>query len=213
MILYEKGLWKLDDPVTKFIPEFAHLKVLNGTGPDGKPILVDAVRPPNMRELMTHTAGFGYGLRSGNPVDDAFRAQKVLASNGLHDMITKIANIPLLYQRARSGRTRWRSTSRATSSRRFRARSSAISWRRTSGGRCAWPTRDSTCRPRTRRGFPAFTTRAAHGRQAVRAHAAGVSRSAGFHQAAADGIGRRRIGLDRRRLRALLPDDAEQGRV
>jgi CubicO group peptidase (beta-lactamase class C family) len=93
MILYEKGLWKLDDPVTKFIPEFAHLKVLK---PDGT--LEDAVRPPNMRELMTHTAGFGYGLKTGNPVDDAFRAQKVLASNGLKEMVDKIATIPLLFQ-------------------------------------------------------------------------------------------------------------------
>src|SRR3569832_1442054 len=93
MILYEKGLWKLDDPVTKFIPEFAHLKVL---GDDGKE--VDAVRPPNMRELMTHTAGFGYGLKTGNPVDDAFRDQKVLASHGLKEMIDKIATIPLLFQ-------------------------------------------------------------------------------------------------------------------
>jgi CubicO group peptidase (beta-lactamase class C family) len=103
MILYEKGLWKLDDPVTKFIPEFANLKVWSGTGADGKPILVDAVRPPTMRELMTHTAGFGYGLRNGNLVDDAFRSEKVLQSNGLHDMIEKIAKIPLLYQPG----TRW----------------------------------------------------------------------------------------------------------
>jgi CubicO group peptidase (beta-lactamase class C family) len=98
MILYEKGLWKLDDPVTKFIPEFAHLKVIGPPGPDGKPTTVDAVRPPTMRELMTHTAGFGYGLRTGNPVDDAFRANRVLQSNGLKEMIDKIAAIPLLYQ-------------------------------------------------------------------------------------------------------------------
>lgn len=98
MILYEKGLWKLDDPITKFIPEFAHLKVLAGTGPDGKPLLEDMKRPPTMRELMTHTAGFGYGLRGGNPVDDAFREKKVLQSNGLKDMIDKIATIPLLFQ-------------------------------------------------------------------------------------------------------------------
>lgn len=93
MILYEKGLWSLDDPITKFIPEFAHLKVLKDDG-----TTEDAVRPPNMRELMTHTAGFGYGLRTGNPVDDAFREKKVLASNGLKEMVDKIATIPLLFQ-------------------------------------------------------------------------------------------------------------------
>jgi len=103
MILYEKGLWKLDDPVSKFIPEFAHLKVYSGEDANGKPILVDAVRPPNMRELMTHTAGFGYGLIKGNPVDDEYRTDKVLASDGLADMVHKIAKIPLLFQPG----TRW----------------------------------------------------------------------------------------------------------
>jgi CubicO group peptidase (beta-lactamase class C family) len=103
MVLYEKGLWTLDDPVTKFVPEFANLKVLAGTNPDGTMILEDMKRPPTMRELMTHTAGFGYGLRAGDPVDDMFRDQKVLQSNGLQDMIDKIAKIPLLYQPG----TRW----------------------------------------------------------------------------------------------------------
>jgi CubicO group peptidase (beta-lactamase class C family) len=98
MILYEKGLWKLDDPITKFIPEFAHLKVYNGNDANGNPVIVDAGRPPNMRELMTHTAGFGYGLVKGNPVDNEFRTDKVLRADGLHDMIQKIAKIPLLYQ-------------------------------------------------------------------------------------------------------------------
>ncbi|MEI9885667.1 MAG: serine hydrolase domain-containing protein [Rhizomicrobium sp.] len=98
MILYEKGLWSLDDPVTKFIPEFAGLKVMKSVGADGKPILEDMKRPPNMRELLTHSAGFGYGLRTGNPIDDAFRDKKVLSSHGLKEMIDKIATIPLLFQ-------------------------------------------------------------------------------------------------------------------
>jgi CubicO group peptidase (beta-lactamase class C family) len=93
MILYEEGKWKLDDPVTKFIPEFANLKVL--TSPGG---LEDMKHPPTMRELVTHTAGFGYGLATGNAVDDAFREKKVLQSNGLQEMIDRIATIPLLYQ-------------------------------------------------------------------------------------------------------------------
>jgi CubicO group peptidase (beta-lactamase class C family) len=98
MILFEEGRWRLEDPITKYIPEFANLKVMASVGADGKPVLEDMKRPPTMRELMTHTAGFGYGLRSGNPVDDAFREQKVLSSDGLKAMIDKIATIPLLYQ-------------------------------------------------------------------------------------------------------------------
>jgi len=103
MILFEQGRWRLDDPITKYIPEFANLKVMNGTDAKGQPTVEDMKHPPTMRELMTHTAGFGYGLRTGNPIDYAFRDQKVLASSILQDMINKIAKIPLLYQPG----TRW----------------------------------------------------------------------------------------------------------
>ncbi len=103
MILFEQGRWRLDDPVSKFVPEFAGLKVMSGVDAKGQPILTEMKRPPTMLELMTHTAGFGYGLRSGNPVDDAFHDQRVLASHGLQQMIEKIAKIPLRYQPG----TRW----------------------------------------------------------------------------------------------------------
>jgi CubicO group peptidase (beta-lactamase class C family) len=103
MILFEQGKWRLEDPVTKFIPEFANLKVMTGLDKSGAPILEDMKRPPTMRELMTHTAGFGYGLRSDDYVDQQFQKQHVLQSNGLQDMIAKIATIPLLYQPG----TRW----------------------------------------------------------------------------------------------------------
>src|SRR5579863_9693372 len=60
MILYEEGKWQPSDPISKYVPEFAHLKVFNGMGADGKMILIDPDHAPTMRELMTHTAGFGY---------------------------------------------------------------------------------------------------------------------------------------------------------
>ncbi len=41
MILYEQGKWLPSDPIAKFIPEFAHLKVFKGVDADGKMILVD----------------------------------------------------------------------------------------------------------------------------------------------------------------------------
>jgi CubicO group peptidase (beta-lactamase class C family) len=96
MQLYEKGLWKLDDPITKFVPELAGLKVLKMV--DGKPTTVNLNRPATMRELMTHTAGFGYGLSAGNPVDDAFRAQNPLGKANLKEMIDTVAALPLLAQ-------------------------------------------------------------------------------------------------------------------
>jgi CubicO group peptidase (beta-lactamase class C family) len=103
MILFEEGKWRLEDPVTKYVPEFANLKVFTGLDSDGKPILEDMKHVPTMRELITHTAGFGYGLDNDNYVDQQFQAQHVLASDGLADMIAKIATIPLRYQPG----TRW----------------------------------------------------------------------------------------------------------
>ena len=98
MILFEKGKWRLDDPVTRYVPEFKDLKVMTGAGPDGKPILEEMKRPPTMRELMSHTAGFGYGLGDTNPVDKLYREKRVLASHGLQEMIDRTATIPLKFQ-------------------------------------------------------------------------------------------------------------------
>ncbi len=103
MILFDQGKWKLDEPVTDFIPQFATLKVMTGLDASDQPILVDTTHPPTMRELMTHSAGFGYGLRDDDYVDKQFQAQGVLRSNGLQQMVEKIATIPLLYQPG----TRW----------------------------------------------------------------------------------------------------------
>jgi len=97
MILFEQGKWRLDDPVSKYVPEFKDLKVL-ALDSAGRPALVPLDRPPTMRELMSHTAGFGYALSPTSPVDKMFIDQKVLQSNGLQEMIGKIAKIPLAYQ-------------------------------------------------------------------------------------------------------------------
>lgn len=97
MILYEEGKWQPSDPIAKYVPEFAHLKVFKGMDADGKMILVDPDHAPTMRELMTHTAGFGYGMGKG-PVDAMYHEQKVMQSANLQEMIDKLAKIPLYYQ-------------------------------------------------------------------------------------------------------------------
>ena len=97
MILYEEGKWQPSDPIAKYVPEFAHLKVFNGMDAGGKMILVDPDHAPTMRELMTHTAGFGYGMGKG-PVDAMYHEQKVMQSANLQEMIDKLAKIPLYYQ-------------------------------------------------------------------------------------------------------------------
>ena len=103
MMLFEDGRWQLDDPVTKFVPEFKALKVMSGADENGRRSIQDMQRPPTMRELMSHTAGFGYGLADQHPVDKLYREKGVLAANGLADMIKRTAEIPLMFQPG----TRW----------------------------------------------------------------------------------------------------------
>jgi CubicO group peptidase (beta-lactamase class C family) len=103
MILYEEGKWHPSEPISKYIPEFAHLKVFKGVDENGAMILEDPVHAPTMRELMTHTAGFTYGIIGGGMVNKMYAEQKVLESKSLKEMIDKLAKIPLLYQPG----TRW----------------------------------------------------------------------------------------------------------
>lgn len=103
MILYEEGKWKLDDPVSKYIPEFASLRVFKGVNPDGSFDTVPANRPPTMRELMSHSGGFAYGLVPDNPIDKAY-ARNVLGARTQKEFVDKIAELPLVAQPG----TRWK---------------------------------------------------------------------------------------------------------
>ncbi len=104
MMLYEEGKWQHNDPVSRYIPEFARLKVYLGKNEDGSPKMEDARRPMTMRELMTHTAGLGYILNPNNPVDKMIIDANVLnATAPLQAMIDGLAKMPLLAQPG----TRW----------------------------------------------------------------------------------------------------------
>ena len=98
MILWEQGKWLPSDPIAKYIPEFAHLKVSKGVDADGKMILEDPIHPPTMGELMTHTAGFTYGIFGNTPVDKAYRDANLFGSASLKDFVDALSRLPLLYQ-------------------------------------------------------------------------------------------------------------------
>jgi CubicO group peptidase (beta-lactamase class C family) len=103
MILYEQGKWLPTDPISKYIPEFAHLKVFKGVDAAGNVIVEEPVHVPTMHELMSHTAGFTYGFFGNSPVDKLYQSAGVMQSKSLQEMIDKLAKIPLLYQPG----TRW----------------------------------------------------------------------------------------------------------
>jgi len=99
MQLYEQGKWLPSDPIAKFIPEFAHLKVFKGADNAGNMILEDPIHPPTMQELMTHTAGFTYGFFGNTLVDKEYQKAGVMqSSKTLQEMIDKLAKLPLAYQ-------------------------------------------------------------------------------------------------------------------
>ena len=106
MILYEDGKWNPQEPISKYIPEFANLKVFKGVDASGRLLLVKPDHPPTMRELMTHTAGFSYGYGSG-PIDKLYQNGNgrniIVGAPSLQDMIERLSKIPLLYQPG----TRW----------------------------------------------------------------------------------------------------------
>lgn len=98
MILYEQGKWHPDDPIAKHIPEFKDLKVYAGTDANGRMILEAPEHPPTMGELMSHTAGFTYGLFGDSPVDKLYQQDFPLRKANLQAFIERMAELPLLYQ-------------------------------------------------------------------------------------------------------------------
>jgi CubicO group peptidase (beta-lactamase class C family) len=98
LTLYEQGKFQLTDPIDKYIPAFANLKVMSGTRADGSPRLEDPKRKPTIQDVFRHTAGFVYGFNKG-PVDEMYREAKVHfgTMTSLKDMIDKLSKLPLMY--------------------------------------------------------------------------------------------------------------------
>jgi CubicO group peptidase (beta-lactamase class C family) len=102
MILVDEGKIGLDDPVSKYLPEFKNLRV--HAGKDKSDETVEAKREVTIRDLMRHTAGLTYGAFGNTPVDKLYREKSVLArDSNLQDMVEKLGKLPLLNQPG----TRW----------------------------------------------------------------------------------------------------------
>jgi CubicO group peptidase (beta-lactamase class C family) len=102
MTLYEEGLFELDDPLAKHLPEFADIQVYAGEE-DGEVRLRAPSRPPTVRDVLRHTAGFA-SESDDSWVGERFReADPMNIENTLEQMAVKLASVPLLYEPG----TRW----------------------------------------------------------------------------------------------------------
>jgi CubicO group peptidase (beta-lactamase class C family) len=105
MILYEEGRFALSDPVSDYLPEFKHMKVLDPPWPQDKTsppgALVDAKRPITIFNLLTHTAGLTYpwNARLGKAYRDANVSSGLSQQEGtIGDAVKRLAALPLLFQ-------------------------------------------------------------------------------------------------------------------
>lgn len=98
MQLWEQGKFGLDDPLSRYLPEFAGVNVYAGKDANGQMVLRAPSRPILIRDIMRHTAGFVYGPDGSTPVDAIIKADEPLAlGNTLPEFGQKLARIPLLY--------------------------------------------------------------------------------------------------------------------
>ncbi|MEZ4992802.1 MAG: serine hydrolase domain-containing protein [Saprospiraceae bacterium] len=98
MTLYEQGAFELDDPLSKYAPEFADMQVYVGPDEEGNMILEPAHRPVTIRDITRHTSGivsntadttaFGKLVRETNPMD---------RENTLVEMAEKFGSLPLAF--------------------------------------------------------------------------------------------------------------------
>jgi CubicO group peptidase (beta-lactamase class C family) len=104
MMLFEEGKFLLDDPISKYLPTFAHPTVVDQFNEkDSTYTTVPAKREITIRDLLTHTSGIEYA-QIGSPkmkaiyakagIPAGFVADKILLANA----INKLGKLPLLHQ-------------------------------------------------------------------------------------------------------------------
>ena len=102
LMLHEKGCFDLHDPVARWIPEFKNLKVYKRADSTGFEY-INLERPLTIWHLLTHTAGFGYGVEPEDPVGDLYRQAGFFSSIfvlqlALPEMVHRLGQLPLANQ-------------------------------------------------------------------------------------------------------------------
>ncbi len=102
MTLYERGYFQLNDPVSRFFPDWKGQKVwVSGRGKDM--VTEDPARPVSMRDMLCHTGGLMFGsalgMAAAHPVDEVY-AELGVKTRGetLMSFMDKLAKVPLRYQ-------------------------------------------------------------------------------------------------------------------
>ena len=103
MMLMEEGRIALTDPVAKYIPEFAGVKVgVEKAGTDGKPAmdLVAPRRAMTVQDLLRHTSGLTYGFFGTGVVKQAYLDSKGIFGADLTnaEFAKGLATLPLMHQ-------------------------------------------------------------------------------------------------------------------
>ena len=92
LLLYEQGSFKLDDPVSRYLPEFKGLRVHTGSADETVPVK----REMTIRDLMRHTSGLTYGMPNGTIVDRMYIARGIDGPElSLAEMVTALGQLPL----------------------------------------------------------------------------------------------------------------------
>jgi len=100
MILYEEGYFLLEDPISKYLPEFKKPRVLVKPANGGAPYTIPAIREITIRDLLRHTSGLTYSWNEdlGSMYKQANVASGLLPYDGtIGDSVERLAKLPLLF--------------------------------------------------------------------------------------------------------------------
>lgn len=94
LMLMEDGRIMLEEPVSKYLPEFANMQVFDsGTADD--PVLRPAARPITIHQLLTHTAGFACDGPDGSEAVRLYRRTELRRSRDLAEFCATLSRLPL----------------------------------------------------------------------------------------------------------------------